>query len=103
VRPGEKLYEEANLTDEHLVPTSHRKIRSFVGPQEVDPTQMREILRELRGMMEKRDMVGLVHLLKRMIPDYSPSFNLLENAILAASEQAGSHAEAKLGSAFLTN
>jgi FlaA1/EpsC-like NDP-sugar epimerase len=24
VRPGEKLYEEANLTDEHLVPTSPR-------------------------------------------------------------------------------
>jgi hypothetical protein len=50
-----------------------------------------------------------------MIPDYSPSSNLLESemlansstasvaAVLAASELTESHAVAKLGSAFLTN
>ncbi len=30
LRPGEKLFEELNLQDEHLVPTSHAKIRSYV-------------------------------------------------------------------------
>jgi FlaA1/EpsC-like NDP-sugar epimerase len=115
VRPGEKLYEEANLKDEHLVPTSHTKIRSFVCPQEVDLTQVGAILQELRDIIEDQDVARLVHLLKRTIPDYSPSSKVLENAMLTdsfhafvaaslgASEQADSHAEAKFGPAFLTN
>jgi FlaA1/EpsC-like NDP-sugar epimerase len=115
VRPGEKLYEEANLKDEHLVPTSHTKIRSFVCPQEVDLSQVRVILQELRNIIEDQDVARLVHLLKRTIPDYSPSSKVLENAMLTdsfhafvaaslgASEQADSHAAAKFGPAFLTN
>jgi FlaA1/EpsC-like NDP-sugar epimerase len=30
VRPGEKLFEELNLNDECLIPTTHAKIKSFV-------------------------------------------------------------------------
>ncbi len=33
LRPGEKMFEELNLQDERLVPTSHPKIRSYVSDQ----------------------------------------------------------------------
>ncbi len=31
LRPGEKMFEELNLDDENLIPTSHVKIMSYVG------------------------------------------------------------------------
>ena len=36
LRPGEKLFEELNLHDEYLVPTSHPKIRSYISPFSAD-------------------------------------------------------------------
>jgi FlaA1/EpsC-like NDP-sugar epimerase len=38
--PGEKLFEELNLHDEYLVPTSHEKIRSYLSPLSADPKVM---------------------------------------------------------------
>jgi FlaA1/EpsC-like NDP-sugar epimerase len=115
VRPGEKLFEELNLKDEHLVPTSHAKIKSFVCEYDVDPRQIRAYLHELQNILEDQDTVRLVHLLKKLIPDYSPNSRVLKNALLTEStysmatanlvplEHVDRHVVAKLASAVLTN
>lgn len=115
VRPGEKLYEEVNLRDEHLVPTSHTKIKSFVCSYDVDPRQIKAYLKDLQDIAEDQDLVRLVHLLKKLIPDYTPNSKLLKNALLADTtfplpatslaslEHVDRHAAGKLASAVLTN
>jgi FlaA1/EpsC-like NDP-sugar epimerase len=115
VRPGEKLFEELNLKDEHLVPTSHTKIKSFVCSYDVDPRQIKAYLHELQDIVEDQDLVRLVHLLKKLIPDYNPNSRLIKNALqadathplalanLVSLEKADRHTAAKLASAVLTN
>ena len=80
VRPGEKLYEELNLKDESLVPTSHVKIRSFIGSNNPDGAKVRAILGQLQTFAENHDVAGLVLLLKELIPDYNPGSQLLKAA-----------------------
>jgi FlaA1/EpsC-like NDP-sugar epimerase len=86
-RPGEKLYEEVNLEDEYLIPTSHVKIRSYVNPFDVDSRQIRAHLQELKHIVEMEDVAGLVLLLKELIPDYNPTSRLLNDALQTASKQ----------------
>ncbi len=81
LRPGEKLYEEVNLRDESLVPTSHAKIQSFVGIRDLDALQIRPALQQLQVLCAKHDVGGLVLLLKQLIPDYNPSSQLLQIVI----------------------
>jgi FlaA1/EpsC-like NDP-sugar epimerase len=82
LRPGEKLIEELNLHDERMVPTTHRKIRSFVGAHDVSMLQVNMWLQRLRQVEQAQDLGGLVLLLKELIPDYSPGRELLKNALL---------------------
>lgn len=89
VRPGEKLFEELNLKDERLIPTSHAKIRSFVSHYEVDARQIGAHLQDLRRIVEMQDVSSLVLLMKEMIPDYNPTSRLLSEALLVASSLAG--------------
>jgi FlaA1/EpsC-like NDP-sugar epimerase len=115
VRPGEKLFEELNLKDEHLVPTSHTKIKSVVCDSDVDVRHIKAHLSELQSILEEQDVVRLAHVLKKLIPDYSPSSTLLKTSLLddpapsllaaslASPEPADRHAEANLGTAILTN
>ena len=72
VRPGEKLFEELNLQHESLVPTSHNKIRSYVGQHHLDAKQVKEIIQLLQGIIEDQDVTSLVRLLKELVPSYSP-------------------------------
>lgn len=88
VRPGEKLFEELNLKDESLVPTSHAKIRSFVSNCDVDVREIGARLQDLRRVVELQDVSGLALILKEMIPDYNPTSRLLTEALLAASSHA---------------
>jgi FlaA1/EpsC-like NDP-sugar epimerase len=88
LRPGEKLYEELNLQDEYLVPTSHTQIRSYVGPNDVDIRQVEAHLRDLRQIIERRDAGRLVLLLKELIPDYNPGSQLLKVALAIESNDA---------------
>jgi FlaA1/EpsC-like NDP-sugar epimerase len=88
LRPGEKLYEELNLQDEYLVPTSHTQIRSSVGPNDVDIRQVEAHLRDLRQIIERRDAGRLVLLLKELIPDYNPGSQLLKVALAIESNDA---------------
>ena len=88
VRPGEKLFEELNLNDECLVPTSHAKIRSFVSRCDVDTRQVGARLQDLRRIVEMQDVTGLALLLKEMIPDYNPTSQVLCEALQGASNRA---------------
>jgi FlaA1/EpsC-like NDP-sugar epimerase len=82
-RPGEKLYEELNLDDEHLVPTSHAQIRSYVSPYEVDMREIKAYMQELQQIVNAQDIARLVLLLKELIPDYNPGSQLLKVALSA--------------------
>lgn len=80
-RPGEKLFEELNLHDEHVTPTSHSQIRSYVTPHDVDVRQIKAYMQELQQIVNARDLARLVLLLKELIPDYNPGAQLLRVAM----------------------
>jgi FlaA1/EpsC-like NDP-sugar epimerase len=82
-RPGEKLFEELNLHDEHLVPTSHAQIRSYVSPYDVDIRQIKSYMQSLQQIVSTGDIARLVLLLKELIPDYNPGSQLLKVALSA--------------------
>jgi FlaA1/EpsC-like NDP-sugar epimerase len=91
VRPGEKLFEELNLQDEDLVPTSHDKIRSYVSPYNVDAMQIKACMQDLQQAVSERDTLRIVRLLKELIPDYTPGSKLMMSAVAIES----THAEAR--------
>ncbi len=80
LRPGEKMFEELNLQDERLVPTSHPKIRSYVSNNHLDPLQIQASLRRLHPIIDRKDVANLVLTLKELIPDYNPGSALLKTA-----------------------
>jgi FlaA1/EpsC-like NDP-sugar epimerase len=89
LRPGEKMFEELNLQDEHLVPTSHAKIRSYLCHQDVDAIQIKTSLQRLQAIVEGRDVANLVLLLKELVPDYNPGAELLKTALSIKPYNAG--------------
>jgi len=89
LRPGEKMYEELNLQDEHLVPTSHAKIRSYVCHQNLDAIQIKASLQHLQAIVEGQDVANLVLLLKELVPDYNPGTELLKTALSVKPYNAG--------------
>jgi FlaA1/EpsC-like NDP-sugar epimerase len=115
LRPGEKMFEELNLPEEHLIPTSHAKIRSYVGHQNHDAIQIKAWLQHLQAIVEGQDIGNLVLLLKELIPDYNPGtellktalsikpFNAGQNKIPVRSEQTEPQLAAKLTPAALVN
>ena len=80
IRPGEKLYEELNLSDESMLPTCHEKIKVFAGAS-LSADSMESCIDELRQICELRDLPGLILLLKNLVPDYNPSGDLLRRAL----------------------
>jgi FlaA1/EpsC-like NDP-sugar epimerase len=76
LRPGEKLIEELRLQRENLTATSHEKIRVLQGGK-VDFLQMRRWLDELSAPVESRNVNGLVTMLKKLVPEYCPSEEIL--------------------------
>jgi FlaA1/EpsC-like NDP-sugar epimerase len=87
-RPGEKLYEELNLTDEQTIPTPHEKIRIFAGNSLPDQDMIRHI-DILRDLCAERDTSGLLLYLKDLIPDYNPSSAVLRRVLGNASAAVG--------------
>jgi len=75
------MYEELNLRDENLIPTSHAKIRSYVCQQKLDAMQIKASLHRLQAIAEEQDVANLVLLLKELIPDYNPCSQLLKTAM----------------------
>jgi FlaA1/EpsC-like NDP-sugar epimerase len=76
LRPGEKLVEELRFQREDLMATSHEKIRVLQGGK-VDFLQMRGWLDELSALVESRNVSGLVKTLTTLVPEYSPSEEIL--------------------------
>jgi FlaA1/EpsC-like NDP-sugar epimerase len=80
IRPGEKLYEELSTMLEDTLPTTHEKIRIFMGsgaPQ----GDMLTCLSQLQELCGTRDAGRLVVALKEIVPDYTPSSHLLKRVI----------------------
>jgi FlaA1/EpsC-like NDP-sugar epimerase len=80
VRPGEKLYEELSTTLEDTVPTSHKKIRIFMG-NGMPESDMVTWLDCLREICTTRDVAQLILHLKEIVPEYNPSSHVLRRAI----------------------
>jgi FlaA1/EpsC-like NDP-sugar epimerase len=81
LRPGEKLFEELNLQDEHLAPTSHPQIKTFIAPTDLDAKQIKRYLNELEKICSEQNAGRLLLLLKDLIPDYNPGSQLLRSAL----------------------
>jgi FlaA1/EpsC-like NDP-sugar epimerase len=80
MRPGEKLYEELSTMLENTAPTTHEKIRIFVG-NGMPERDMATWLEDLQDICKKREIGGLVLMLKEIVPDYSPSVHLLRRVV----------------------
>ena len=76
LRPGEKLFEELRLEAENVKPTTHRKIRVLNGGR-VDFQQVKRWLDDLSHMMETKNVYGLIQKLTTIVPEYSPSEDIL--------------------------
>jgi FlaA1/EpsC-like NDP-sugar epimerase len=76
LRPGEKLIEELRLEGEGIKETAHEKIRVLDGGQ-VSSRQVEVWIKELEARTNARDLGGLVGKLKEIVPEYSPSREIL--------------------------
>jgi len=81
LRPGEKLFEELYLQDEHLAATSHAQIKSYNGSFQLSAKQMRAYLHELQRISDAQDIGRLLVVLKELIPEYNPGSQLLQAAL----------------------
>ncbi len=87
MRPGEKLFEELHLHDESMIDAGHEKIKVFAG-QSLSYPEAERLLDNLREICEERDLGRLVLAIKKVVPDYSPSQELLER-MLTGPETSG--------------
>jgi len=76
LRPGEKLFEELKFDAEGLKPTAHEKIHVFDGGQ-IDASQVNAWLRELAAIIAAKNVHGLVTKLREIVPEYTPSPEIL--------------------------
>jgi FlaA1/EpsC-like NDP-sugar epimerase len=81
LRPGEKMFEELNMQEECLHPTSHSKIRSYICSSELNAKALRAYLQQLHQIVDEQDVTSLILLLKELIPDYNPGSRLLKAAL----------------------
>jgi FlaA1/EpsC-like NDP-sugar epimerase len=72
LRPGEKLFEELMLEGEGVKPTWHPKIRVLDGGR-VNFRQVCDWLDELQSTVESKNVSGLIDVLRRIVPEYTPS------------------------------
>ncbi len=76
LRPGEKLFEELRFDAEGLKPTAHEKIRVLDGGV-TDANQINAWLDELAGVVAAKNVHGLVTKLQEIVPEYTPSPEML--------------------------
>jgi FlaA1/EpsC-like NDP-sugar epimerase len=79
VRAGEKLYEELSTLLEDTVPTSHEKVRVFLGT--VPELDVLTWLERVRNICESGDLGRLVVAIKEIVPEYNPSTHVLSRAV----------------------
>jgi FlaA1/EpsC-like NDP-sugar epimerase len=88
VRPGEKLFEELKLQTEKISPTLHPMIGSVVSTEQVDAARIGVFLEELQQAVTARDAVRLILSMKKLVPDYQPSSQLLNDVGLSTDTRA---------------
>jgi FlaA1/EpsC-like NDP-sugar epimerase len=71
LRPGEKLFEELNLTSENMVATAHPRVMRFVGPSGSLVTA-RAFLNDLEARAPEMDPNTLKQEFQKLIPEYRP-------------------------------
>jgi FlaA1/EpsC-like NDP-sugar epimerase len=81
LRPGEKLYEELLLDGEGILPTAHKKIKVLT-PVHVDIEPVRLELERLYEAASSNRVHGLMDSLKRLIPEFKPSYSFIGEAPL---------------------
>ncbi len=77
LRPGEKLYEELMLAGEGMKPTPHHKIHVLDGGK-ISFMQVQIWVDELIELVARKDVAGLVMKLQEIVPEYTPSKEILE-------------------------
>jgi FlaA1/EpsC-like NDP-sugar epimerase len=89
MRPGEKLYEELCCSDENTLPTFHEKIMIYSGPV-LARDEMQRRLQAIRGYCADRDARRMLLELKRVVPEFNPSGDILSRllSLVPESEQA---------------
>lgn len=85
IRPGEKLYEELSCTDESTLPTFHEKIQIYSGPV-LAGEEMQRVLNTIRRYCAERDARKLFLELKKVVPDYNPSGDVLSRLLTLDEE-----------------
>jgi len=76
MRPGEKLHEELTLVDEEMQLTHHRKIKVFAGAS-VSQEWLAGRLTALGAACARRDLGALIEEIRRIVPDYTASDDVL--------------------------
>lgn len=88
LRPGEKLVEELQFEGEGLKETAHKDIRVLEGGANLTFRQVREWLDGLSAVAEAKNINGLITLLKEIVPEYSPSREVLSLCEVDRHDQA---------------
>lgn len=74
LRPGEKLYEELMTDQENIVSTNHSKIR-VLNSNTSDIEGLEQWLDDLKSTTDKQDHQLIRSLLKKIVPEYIPTYN----------------------------
>ncbi len=94
LRPGEKLFEELRLDGEGLKTTPHEKIRVLDGG-EVNFEQVKKWLGDLTLIVDKKNVHALVTKLQEIVPEYTPSKEILELCEVDRFDLLGSYVRAR--------
>lgn len=81
LRPGEKLFEELLIDGEGVLPTAHDKIK-VLAPVYIDIQPVRDELDTLYAAACSNAVDELMDSLKRLVPEFKPSYNFIGDAPL---------------------
>jgi len=85
LRPGEKLYEELLIAGEGIMPTIHEKIRiASAVAKNLDVVNAE--LNHLLNMADDADIAGIIHCLRRLVTDFTPSQHIIKSSQRLRSE-----------------
>jgi FlaA1/EpsC-like NDP-sugar epimerase len=79
LRPGDKMDEEFTSENEEIDKTGTTKLRMIKTPQPVKE-EFDSDMKDLQEQVDRRDLVGLLENLCRLVPEYRPSELILEKA-----------------------
>lgn len=76
LRPGEKLNEQLSSDGEGTMPTAHDRICTILG-RAVSQAEVRSWMNDLAFLVESKNVARLIDKLQQIVPEYSPSPELL--------------------------